>query len=153
VREILFRGKEKETGEWVIGYYAKRSDDNGAHIVFDVMFSPRGLCDNTHWVYDVIFVREKCEYVPKVVDELSVGQFIGMTDQNEVRIFEGDYLRDSAGNVGLVFYSGSDARFLVNWRKQDFGCEIGSCLNFVEVIGNIHDNFEMLEGIKEGVKR
>ena len=164
MREILFRGftpdeNGRETitvngkqirGEWVQGSYWElrettycfqsdydRHPDNTKHyIVFDRM-TDWGL-PNRHLQADVI---------PE-----TVGQFTGLTDQNGKKIFEGDILRFSytgrnhgvEGTEAVVFKNG---KFGVEWGwHRELVALDGFANTTIEVIGNIHDNPELLEG-------
>lgn len=90
------------------------------------------------------------------IQDLSVGQFTGLHDRNGNEIYEGDIIRsfDSQGEpiIHVIEYDNNDAKFIVilsGYTKYDFGCgginqkwinEFGK-----EVIGNIHDNPELLK--------
>lgn len=131
MREILFRGKRKDTGEWVEGDLVRLKDGTKA----------------------IPHIYGYGEVIPE-----TVGQFTGLTDKNGKRIFEGDIGRyiqtDGAkrnGNpvicIGKVVYNAKTASFAVE-SKDESGCKYFDYFpikDFV-VIGNIHDNPELLEG-------
>ena len=135
MREILFRGKDKD-GNWIegdlihgVGY--KKGNMYILPIVENLAYIP-----NCHPIDGV-----------KVVSE-TVGQFTGLTDKNGVKIFEGDIYKDSWGKLSIVefFYAdehktsghGSSDRIIIVGLKLDFAPK------HIEVIGNIHDNQELL---------
>ena len=124
MREILFRGKRKDNAEWVYGNFVRGCVNDFAYIV---EFGNKELC------------RNYVEVIPS-----TIGQYSGLTDKNGTRIFEGDI-------VTLPAYQGGKKKSIVYFKNGKFAVD-GSNYNFkdicpkrMEVIGNIHDNPELLK--------
>ena len=144
MREILFRGKRKDNSEWLYGYLVIRNEK-----YFIYYEEPDEMCQTGNW-----FCNE--EVIPE-----TVGQYTGLTDVNNVKMFEGDILRQ------LDKY---DATFLTRVCKYEMSC--GACcsqvygfgasgsqhLDFIrlgepfKIIGNIHDNPELVDDLIEKAK-
>lgn len=139
-REILFRGKRVDNGEWVEGYAAY---SGGAFIIRD-----QGLV---------------CGYFEVLrVGPDTLGQYTGLTD-NGKKIFEGDILRIlcpvySPGKrvptgerwlIGSVIWDDENKSYPGSWalsaKDQHGNPAKYAFTNDFEVIGNIHDNPELLE--------
>lgn len=136
-REILFRGKRLDTGEWVEGYLVKKIDP----IYNDI---------ETYYILnqkrDKFGVLEPLVTWTKVNAE-TIGQFTGLTDKNGVKIFEGDVLKRCYHNY-YVEWCEDCAMFVlscITWSEMetDFTDFYGEDF---EIIDNIHDNPEMLGG-------
>lgn len=136
MREILFRGKRLDNGEWVTG----------------TPFIAADCCKMIHAVaVHPDFVDEGNVYYSEgfPVDPETVGQFTGLTDKNGKRIFEGDIVRDGYLFGKVVFATAQDgfdgmAGFMVD--DIDDGLQnYNGFWHEVKVIGNIHDNPELLE--------
>lgn len=132
MREILFRGKEFYTGEWVEGYYVKGVTRHG--IVKSFACHPR---------YDVI---------PE-----TVGQFTGLYDKNGKRIFEGDIiLFEDESPTNYEYHDCTEMRcgeikfdegefYLTNRIAVEMGDLIYDGKLDGVIVGNIHDNPELLK--------
>lgn len=126
MREILFRGKRIDSGEWVYGTMYKIAKDLNPFILTGGKWG--------------------CSYQ---VDEETVGQYTGLKDKNGKMICEGDIVRCGTGRIckvaffaspgfsgfDLVPIGGFDAPTPHRW----------SLFSDTEVIGNITDNPELLE--------
>lgn len=136
MREILFRGKRTDNGEWVEGYYSYSPEIDKHMIITADLAHPFGTNFGFY----------------KVIPE-TVGQYTGLTDNNGRKIFEGDIIKCKVHEMngyrvrrGVVEYHG--VGFIMNldpnsWYDQkniSFDCE---------VIGNIYDNPELLKGGNE----
>lgn len=127
MREILFRGKPlgKLHGKFIYGSLG----------VIDT-----ALCAIYH-----CFEFEADEM--QLVDIGTVGQYTGLTDKNGKKIFEGDILKNiESGRIVAICYSGCS--FCYSHNGTIYGIddsETGLEMNEWEVIGNIHDNPELLE--------
>ncbi len=146
MREILFRGKRTDNGEWVYGIPARfRKIDN----VIRVTMIPE--IDGEH-------VMSECA----CVDPDTVGQVTGLSDNEGNNIFEGDVISfcadifdgDFATNsyVGSVLYE--DGEFFIRATVENGKPISGRYFSIAEtlvedeearVVGNIHDNPELLQ--------
>ena len=85
-----------------------------------------------------------------MVDSSTVGQYTGLTDKNGKKIFEGDIIKvpdccHCGDAVGFVYYDCDEAAYCAKcWGiKYQLGADLSS--DSIEIIGNIHDNPELLE--------
>lgn len=120
MREILFRGKRIDNGEWVEGY---------------LYVTHNGECEIGSYNAEV-----KIERWTHIVDPNTVGQYTGLKDKNGKRIFEGDVLEWDEQEWGDKYSEVAERNFsLLSARKHDWG-------EWCEVIRNIHDNPELIGG-------
>lgn len=137
MREILFRGKT-DKGEWVQGSLIKRKI--GCFIVDEN--NRCALKNATEYLFD---------FESKLVIPETIGQYTGLTDENGNKIFEGDIIRISERgkvvNGKIIFKNAYNGGWLVADKTEQSSCSL-AMRNNVEVIGNIHDNPELLKESK-----
>lgn len=143
MREILFRGKRVGNGEWLYGWVTTQHKKyTGGDLLTKIQSNTFGVG----------------EYY---VDTETVGQFTGLLDKNGTKIFEGDIVKctdeingleftalvqfgnpnsEYSWGYQLVFIAGDEANLdILCWVEME---ETGA---YIEVIGNIYDNPELLE--------
>lgn len=125
MRQIKFRGKRTDTGEWIYG---------------DLLTSNGTECEISYW-NGVIYSRYD-------VEPSTVGQFTGLLDKNGKEIYEGDMLNNGQRNYFVCWNETRGA-----WWLKSIDLIYTQPLGFLSaelfVIGNIHDNPELLKGGKE----
>jgi len=142
--EMLARGKRTDNGEWVVGFYVHLKD-----VMKDL---------ETHRIY-IYFSETDCgDFYPCwfEVDPATVGRCAGMPDKNGVEIFEGDFVRidddvKKAFNVtdGAVRYARGGLYVAAFGLLNSLNAiATFDCILRGEVIGNIHDNPELMEDEK-----
>ena len=124
MREILFRGKQADNEKWVIGYLSSKH---------------------------TITIQTPCGHMDEIVICAdTVGQYTGLKDKNGKRIFEGDVAKVLQGKDKDIAYVGFENGAFMLYPKTGNIYERTLCGYWyndwdVEVIGNIHDNPELLE--------
>lgn len=140
MREILFRGKRIDNGEWVDGYLL---DDGMVEVehyfVGRIVVEPyKGTaCDD--WTINGI---DFCE-----IDPETICQYTGLKDKNGNRIWENDIVSGYFNHkkiTGFIKY-GSNAVYYIE-REGSYGIHLDNSEDWLEVIGNIFDNPELLKG-------
>lgn len=155
MREILFRGKRLDNGEWIEGHLIRY--ENGR----------TRICESKTDIFCYEKDRSIIQTVAYETETFTVGQYTGMKDKNGKRIFEGDIIRTHYANTiatdfveQVVFHNG---RFTSLYKLHRLGNgkifanlpdgvphlpqDKTPYMDWCEVIGNIYDNPELL---KEG---
>lgn len=134
MREILFKAKRVDNGEWVEGYYQKRYYflGNEEHLIFHA---------------DSYKVWEYAE-----IDPETLCQFTGLCDRHGNKIWENGIVTCQTkygGDIGkVVFHNG---KFCVLWNSTYHYSRNGKCENYYDintknsVKGNVFDNPELLQ--------
>ena len=143
MREILYRGKLVQNGAWVYGYYCKMGETTYAfeedyqkypvktfHMIAQESMTDSGL-PNKLRLYEI--------------DPETVGQYTGKNDRNAKKIFEGDILRnDSTGEIVSVWWDEDHCCFVCRGGEVS-PVQVGSVSYQSTIIGNVHENPEILE--------
>lgn len=137
MREILFRAKREDNGEWVYGYYVRLPDAAGAVHMMNVPARNPDECNATFYI-----------------DPKTLGQFTGMTDKNWTKIFEGDIIQtyDPDEGYAVVRYDDTETEFYADFVGDNVYYGLGGTFrnDDIEVIGNIYDNPELIGGAENG---
>lgn len=156
MREILFRGQTRRFGEKVKNFAGDPMPSNWVY---------GGVCCG-EGAFSIIYAymdEEKEIPIEKhVVYTDTIGQYTGLTDKNGKRIFEGDIVKCSDetygyGFIAIVMFGNPNGEY--NWGfqlKRIRGASANTDIllwvdmeesgAYIEVIGNIHDNPELLKG-------
>lgn len=131
MRTIKFRGIDIETGQWVDGD----------------LIQYKGYLPNIHFSY---MSNDKLRYGQCVVKKETVGQFAELYDKHDDEIYDGDFILSDKDNKvyyvtfknGMFYASCHECNPNLHggyslWMVVNMGCSI---------IGNIHDNPELLKG-------
>jgi uncharacterized phage protein (TIGR01671 family) len=140
MREILFRGKRIDNGEWVYSQTVFSHLDNFYIPAQNLKCTVMRSLDTVGNISEIRCKDGKCFF--RVQTE-TIGQFTGLTDKNGAKIFEGDIV-DCLDYLGEVYYDPDGCYDLRDNTGEMRGDFIGTCYSR-EVIGNIHDNPELLE--------
>ena len=143
MREILFRGKRLDNGEWAEGYlYEHEPALVGIVSENDVPEPSKWFIARTGFA-DWNMPRP-VEFVE--IDPSTVGQYTGMKDKNGKKVFEGDIIRKTnEGRHPQIFTANIRTNFRVNEEVYYSPCDHFTESCEYEIIGNIHDNPELLE--------
>lgn len=140
MEEILFKGKRKDTDEWIEGYFLQLYRSERVFII-PKRFVQRGI------------LRMSGETPPKIIPieviPETVSQFTGLTDKYKKKIFKGDLIAK-----GFEIYEVRWNPERVRWGIYSNNFEVAGFTKFsesyFEVIGNIYDNKELLNGKDKG---
>lgn len=154
MREILFRGKRKDNGEWIEGIPIKTYDTE-IGINLPLRYNPKNITLMNNDRVLLCCAMDDSAYFDTedypIIDDETIGQYTGLKDKNGTRIFEGDVVAcNQSGSCGIsvIIYDNSAfytipldgnilERTLWDYWYNDWD---------IEVIGNIHDNPELLKG-------
>ncbi len=128
-REILFKAKRKDNGEWVEGQYVYITNP----LTEDGKLIKHLICNGTNIFNDLI-------------DPYTLCQYTGLTDKNGKKIWENDIVRNGKGDIGVVQWFEEHAVFMI-WNKSKHHVYYLAENDFskIEIAGNEFDNPELLE--------
>ena len=138
-REILFRGKRVDNGEWIEGYFLPGNERQSLHpCIF-------------------VYLPETQNFECFDIDIDTLGEYTGVKDKNGTRIFEGDIIKITGFHTTAIaavkYGSTSEKSTHWGWYFDDndghtyFLMSKAFCEDYnAIIIGNIHDNPELLKG-------
>ena len=142
-REILFKAKRKNNGEWVEGYYIyhiKRTicplgdsvkPEDEQHVIMQDGFSDWNMPRNTV-VYEI--------------NPDTLCQYTGLIDKHGRKIWENDIVRNKKGDIGVAQWFEEHAAFMIWNKTKNCVCYLAeNDFSKIEVNGNVFDNLELLE--------
>ncbi|EHZ2232501.1 hypothetical protein K5L91_002425 [Listeria monocytogenes] len=139
MREIEFRGKRIDNGEWVYGNLMQFEDS--ATFIFADERKGASTLTYAHFIINNMHA----------IDEKTIGQYTGLKDKNGKKIFEGDIVNckffdrmvgDIAGVINFI-----DCVWAVSDFKNKRLYQLIDVDN-IEIIGNMHENPDLL-GVAE----
>ena len=134
-RQILFKAKRKDNGEWVEGYYV--------------------YCRKRRYILQILnkeigFDERENEWIE--IDPGTICQYTGLTDKNGNKIWENDICNRKEKYPEIVTYNKGDWQldysYVFGKEMHTDACNLRFYVcerNCVEVIGNIFDNADLLE--------
>ncbi|EAC4963694.1 hypothetical protein GPA33_12765 [Listeria monocytogenes] len=131
MREIEFRGKRIDNGEWVYGNLMQFEDS--ATFIFADERKGASTLTYAHFIINNMHA----------IDEKTIDQYTSLKDKNGKKIFEGDVGWDEHNECyGVVKFE--DAKFLYLW--ENIAENLWEVADDIEICGNIHENPELMEG-------
>ena len=138
MREILFRAKTTDKGKWVYGFVGQDT----------IIGKETYLATIIRTKTDKLYGGEWFEVIPE-----TIGQFTGLIDKNGKKIFEEDIVKITyysipdykETEIRAVTYDESECCYYpMRWKDYCEICDSYTNIDEIEVIGNIHDNPELL---------
>ena len=140
MREILFRGKT-DKGEWVQGQLLHFKASVGTE-KFALIVEGCEWDNSTEWFN----LGKRAKVIPS-----TIGQYTGLTDKNGAKVFEGDIVKSfykDGFEIGLIGWSNIDFRYkFASPDGMAYGFDV---TDVFEVVGNVHDNPELLKSEVQG---
>ena len=152
MKEILFRGKRVDNGEWIYGVPITDKATGDAYII-----------TSTAGAYLRSEINNMCATGFRAIPE-TVEPCTGLTDTNGTRIFEGDIIKsEKDGMIGVIRFGEYQTTnwgngechlgFSIEWYgkysdllRRDLGWWVKFGNTDINIFGNIHDNPELLKG-------
>ena len=139
MREYRFRGKDKNTGKWVYGFYLEQDTYSmgSKNTKKDLLIKDAG-----------VIVQNSKYDSGTVIDKETIGQYTGLKDRNMKEIYEGDVVKvftNKEWRIGKIIYEHSGFTIDVTNNKELKYGRTSIIEKLTEVIGNIYDNKNLLE--------
>lgn len=139
MREILFKAKRLDNGEWVEGNLVQSEDVDDD---FKVIIIPL----KESWMYTEEYSNDIGFEGWYKVDPTTLCQYTGLTDKNGKKIWENDIVRNEEGDIGVVQWFEEHAAFMIWNKTKNCVCYLAeNDFLKIEIVGNEFDNPELLE--------
>ena len=144
MREILFKAKRLDNGEWVEGNLVQSEDVDDD---FKVIIIPL----QEAWMYTEEYSNDIGFEGWYKVDQTTLCQYTGLVDKNGQKIWENDIVNRtdlhvvSEPSIGFIEYDLENTSFLIHWTNKVEYSPTYHWKDKLQVIGNIFDNAELLE--------
>lgn len=128
-REIIFKAKRIDNGEWIEGYYV--------------------FCRKHHYILPILteaigYDERENEWIEIAPDTLC--QYTGLTDKYGKEIWENDILRNEKGDIGVAQWFEEHAAFMIWNKTKHYVCYLAeNDFSKIEIAGNEFDTPELLE--------
>lgn len=148
MREILFKAKRIDNGEWVQGRNILTLIPNQSEeLEVYIAQSGAGYSVDIDEAGNLLLIKGELYKV----DPETVCQYTGLTDKNGTQIFEGDIVKDKYIFGKVVYNTNQEdfdgaASFMID--DVDDGLQSYRFWNIIEVIGNIFDNTELWKAVQ-----
>ena len=148
MRDYLFRGKQKDNGKWVYwNIYGEICTSKGRRTRL-TRKTPYG----EKYFYHIYEIKQ-------LIDPETVGQYTGLTDKNGKKVFEGDVIQNKLFRFVIKYGAYIPSAYCKEiFKRETIGFyafdgereyQLGNYTKTLEVIGNIHDNPELMKGGEE----
>lgn len=153
MREILYRSKRFDNGEWVYGSLVQMLVD-GRIATCICPIEEVGKANKDVPQMGILYTLNEDIFI---VDPATIGEYTGLTDKNDNKIFEGDVVKCNnkvEEYIGIVDWDMCNPSMCIRYKTKrgfddvEYDFIIGGNMT-IEVLGNIHDNPSLLKGGEE----
>lgn len=131
MREILFKAKRLDNGEWAEGNLITNEKNESKKYIGYIFDERNGVIED----FDIV------EVIPD-----TLCQYTGLVDKNGKRIWENDIVRNEEGDIGVVQWFEEHAAFMIWNKTKNCVCYLAeNDFSKIEIVGNEFDNPELLE--------
>ena len=131
MREIIFKAKRLDNGEWVEGNLITNERNENQKYIGYIFDERNGVIED----FDLV------EVIPD-----TICQYTGLVDKNGKKIWENDIVRNKKGDIGVAQWFEEHAAFMIWNKTKNCVCYLAeNDFSKIEVNGNVFDNADLLE--------